>query len=241
MKRSIFIVFAVFLVLVQNLIFASAVGYSNYDTECFTGKEYQEYLDRVQEIELVNVQEETRLIESFAISENGLIALAFNGEHAQIDVYTPDGHFLYGYRFINKNIAFAVFFEGENLAIYRSRKGHIASFDSKGNCIQFQKVIYTQRSSDAFHADRYRPSTGTIGNLNYRAEGGFFSNYSRFVIENEEGESVVIYDVTDQQRITIFVTTSLVLCITAIVLYARYKSRKEQIDDAESNDSRNIE
>lgn len=221
--------------LVCMICTAPVAAYQNYDTEAVYGEAYAQLLRQVSDFALTDEPERDRMIKCFAISEEGKIALAFDGEYAQIDVYQSDGTWLYGYSFENRNSAFSVFFEGETLCVYHAKSGFVASFDARGNCVLIHKAVYTQRTSDAYRNDFYRPSSGQIGGLSYTAEKSIsLTKYARFTVEDQQGNKTVIYEVSREAEME---TILMVVVGAAIVIggwfcVRRYNIEREAEDKA---------
>lgn len=223
------------LLLFQIVGSVSAVGYKNYVTESVSEEEKTDFLMRVEFFDLLEYAEQTQIIDCFALSEQGLVALAFNeSEDAAINVYNLDGQFLYGCRFINNHSALAIFFEGEDLSVYWGKNDYIGSFDSEGNCIQFKRVVDSPQNSDAYLNDKYRPLSGNIGNIQYYAEHpfGFLPGYVRFAVEDSEGNRRVIYDVTKEHTFRIIVGSIFILVVLSLVaVISSYNKKKPDISE----------
>ena len=205
-------------ILAQLIEIVSASGYRNYDTKPVYGEEYAALISEISDFILVDGPERDRMIKCFAISEEGKIALAFDGEYAQIDVYQADGTYLYGYSFENRNCAFSVFFEGENLSVYHVKGGFVATFDASGHCIQIHRALNTNATNEAYHNDFYRPSSGQIGRLSYEAEKTVsMTKYSRFTVEDVLGNRIVIFEVSKESNteriLSIVVFTGIVVAV----------------------------
>ena len=98
--------------------------------------------------------------------------------------------------------------------------------------MQLRKVISTQSAADAYQNDRWRPASGAVGDLQYQAEGGFFSNrYTRFSVIDPEGNRSVIYDVTEEMQKRNLIRVLLILGAAALCLCVRCKNKKGDVRD----------
>lgn len=197
-------VFSVLLVLIISLQLvgnASAFGYRNYDTSPVSAEEALVFSEKFK-CEFLTEADKSYAINCYAVSDAGQIALGIDtSEDILIHVYNTEGQFLYGYQFPNCNSAFVLFFEEEYVSIYMAKTGYIASYDSDGNRIELRRVIDSERSNDAFLSDRYRATNGKIGDGWYYAERGILTTaFTRFMIEDNTGNRLVIYDVTKEHN-----------------------------------------
>ena len=236
MKRIIVVLFFAFVVFsccIGGTIFASAAGYSRFDTEAIPTEEQIEFLKNVQFIPSLESDLTREAISCFAISEQGQIALGFNdSDYASVHVYDSMGRFLYGYRFINRKCAYSLFFEGEDLSIIWGRSKYIGSFDSKGNCIQLRRDLRTKNNADEEYKERWRSSQGTIGALSYHAKrSGLLPKYTVFSVIDSEGNKVVIYDAKKDvfTRNVLFAIGA--SCLLAFVVYGICQQEKQKKAD----------
>ena len=186
----------IFMILSQLIGSVSAVEFENYDTSPTSLEEQTAFLEKIN-FRLLDNKEEDHAFSHFAISEQGQIALGFNtGSDAIIYIYDSNGQFLYGYCFLNNKCALTIFFEQEDLSIFWGKSNYIGSFDSSGTCLQFRKVINSERSNNSYNRDRYRPLSGKVGDIQYAVKRGMglASNYVRFIIEDSDGNSRIIYN-----------------------------------------------
>lgn len=236
MKRIIVLlsVFCFFIYCVGGTIFVSAAGYSRFDTEAIPIEEQREFLGNVQFIPSLESNPIRESISCFAISKQGQIALGFNdSDYASVHVYNAMGIFLYGYRFINHNSAYTLFFEGEELSIIWGRSKYIGSFDQQGNCIQLRRDLRTKNNADEEYKERWRSAKGTIGELSYHAKRfGILPKYATFSVIDSEGNKSVIYDVKKDilmKNTLIGIGTVCFLAFVACGIY--YQERKKKADN----------
>lgn len=225
----VFIFLTVLFCLLPVIGTASAAGYSNYITTPASYEEQEAFFASLQYFERLTEDAEQHPVNCFAISDSGLIALGLDtSDDAILYVYDTTGQFIYGYRFLNNHCAFAVFFEGDNLSIYWGKSRYIGTFDSEGNCIQLHKVVNCPQNSDAYHRDKYRPGKGKVGNTEYIAERGIgiLAGYSRFTVKDADGNTRVIFDVTQEQNLRTTVYGVVIFISLAVVVVAFGKNRK---------------
>lgn len=207
---------------------AYAWEYENYETYDIPQKEKFDFLQGIN-FSPLDTEEAENAFSCFAVSPKGQIALCFNGETAFIQVYDSFGQFLYGYRFASGGASLAVFFEGETLSILFAKEQYVGSFDSNGNCLNLQKTRPTKSNSDSYSKDRYRPSTGRVGALQYNAGRiGLSPNYTRFAVVDEGGSQTLIYDATSQMRTRNIVVWVLALSVIVLVLLIRWKNKEAE-------------
>ena len=180
----------------------SAEGVADYSTMPVSPQEMVDFLNRIN-FQSISEMSEGQMILSFAISEQGKIALAVETpKDVQIGVYDPNGTFLYGYSFSNGGSAFVVLFDGEFVSINWAKSGYVGSFDSQGNCIQFAREDGSRKNSELFQSHRNRPRSGTVGSLTYHTEGPWLSwQCWRFVIEDSTGNQKVLHDASQHQSV----------------------------------------
>lgn len=211
-------------------------GYDRCDTKAVTGAEYEQLLQRVSDFTLVDDPEQNRMIKCFAISQKGKIALAFDGEYAQIDAYDSDGTFLYGYTFQNNGSAFSVFFEKEMLSVYHPKDDFVASFDSTGKCVFIQKPIENQNTTNAYHEDIRRPDSATVGERTYKAENTVsLISYGRFIVTDGAGNQRVIYEASIQGTLTTVMAGAAVCGFIGFVSYYQIKKWKREAEEDPQN------
>lgn len=227
-SRVLFILLLSTFVLQSIVVKAFASEYKYYDTE-YASPENEEQFLKTTNIDLLTNEEYDCAFTHFALSETGLVALGFNTEkYAVIYIYDFDGKFQYGYQFINNNCAFAFYFEDDQMAIHWAKSDYIGRLDADGNIHHLRKVRNTTRNHDTYHANRYRPASGRVGDFQYYAEGNWLSQkYSRFIIEDSNGNKTVIYDVVEEVRTRNMIGSMLLFSAASFIMIAAYKSKKE--------------
>ena len=205
-----------------------AFEYQNYQTFPVS-EEQSDFLEQI-DFQTTKVEPDGNSFSRFAVSAQGQIALASQtGKHANVSIYGSTGEFLYCLRFMNNGSAYAIFYEGEILSICWGKELLIGSFDVDGNCIQLREYRNSNRNSDAYHRDRYRPATGEAGDLKYAARGiRLSSEYTRFEIEDRDGNCIVVFDRTEEKRTECLIGFVAVLPIAAGTILAIYGNRKKR-------------
>lgn len=131
----------------------------------------------------------------FDVNEDGSYALAFgSGSNCTVQVYDPDGMFLYGFKFRSDG-DYSIGFHGDALAIFLLRSNLILLYDANGMCIDVQEVISSP--SNLLHARELLNRTcENVDGRKYMLEQDtdLGDTYSRFVIVHENGEKTVLYD-----------------------------------------------
>lgn len=228
MKRKCTAVFVVlFICLLSGLaVTTEAAIYRNYTTTPASAQEQQDFLKKIN-FRTLEAEPAKHTFNYFAVSERGQIALGFNSSSdAQIAVYNSDGAYLYGFQFRNNSSAYVLFFEGEQLSIFWSKSQYIGSFDTNGACIRLHRNINSPENADAYHRDRYRPSSGKMGELTYYADSiGLSNRYVRFTVVDREGNQAVIYDVMKEARVRGLVNAAIIVVVAVIGICIVNKTR----------------
>lgn len=206
----------------------SAVDYDHYTVHDVSTQEKAKFLEKIEFLS-TNTEAKGNTFSGFAISEQGTIALLFQGETGAINVYSSNGEFQYGYRFTNGFSTVVVFFEDELLSVIWGKELYIASFDAEGNCVSFGSYVNTKSNADAYHHDRYPPTSGQAGNLQYSVKRiGLSPEYSRFTVADGTGSKLVIYDATKETRIRqAFIGVSAISVVLIILLIKRKNKEAE--------------
>ena len=90
------------------------------------------------------------------------------------------------------------------------------------------QVRNTMRNNDAYHTNRYRASSGEVEDFRYYAEGNWLSQkFTRFIVEDSQGNKTVIYDVTEEINSRNIVFCVLISSITSLFIFAIYKKKTE--------------
>lgn len=221
-----------------GIVWASASGYSCYDTTTVTLDERNKQLENMEYISSLESNPISEAISYFAISEQGQIALGFNDSaYASVHVYDVAGNFLYGYRFKNNESAYSLFFEGEDLSIIWVGEEYVGSFDPNGNCIRFRKDLCTKNNADERYKNRTRKASGAIGTLTYHIQkpGNMsFCTYSAFSVEDSDGNVTVIYDAKSEVLIRNLLKCTGLLIFGCIIGYIviNHNRHKQQEDKA---------
>lgn len=216
---------------------ALGAEYENYKTYNVSDQEKITFLQAIS-FSALDTETGEGSFSSFAVSEQGQIALCFNSQSAVISVYDSNGLYLYGFQFVNESSALAVFFEGETLSILWGKNRYIGSFDADGNCLTFQSYYNTKSNANSYHNDRYRPSTGQVGDMQYFAEKvGLSSNYAQLAVEDQSGNRTIIYDAVQEIRTRDTIVCSLVIIATTLVLITWWKHKKADEDNPSKSNS----
>lgn len=135
-----------------------------------------------------------RLIKCFDVNEDGSYAIGFRNN--TIHVYDSLGNFQYGYRFSTDG-DYGIILKENNIVIYLARSHTLVEIDPTGKCVRAEKVDFSKNTVDV--DDIINRTCKQIRNVNYYLErdiGIFNGDYSRLVKIDENGNRIVLYDVT---------------------------------------------
>ena len=214
--RWLFIMLSLFSVVSQFLCPVFAIEYEDLITKTALNSEPEKFLAKIK-LNVITTEIEPYPIESFAISNNGNIALGVNSSNdALIYVYSSDGNFLYGYQFISS--VFDVFFDAENVAIYWGKENYAATFDVEGNCIKFFKTDGYKENSNQKYDGYAKPTSGIVGSVQYKVEYGIglSPQYVKLTIKDSLGNSREIYNVETEHNTKIIGCTTILLIAFSI-------------------------
>lgn len=211
----------------QSALVCSASSYKDFQTNKVSEDEANSFLQKIS-FSVSNTERTGSAFSSFAVSEEGKIALCINGDSAAINVYNSDGTFLYGFHFQNGYSSLAVFFEGETLSIIWGKNGYIGSFAPDGKCINFEKDAQTQNNAHAYQKHRYRPTSGSAGDKQYTVERiGLSPDYTQFCLEDISGNKTVIYKAERESYTSLITTCVFVIIPSLFILYAVRQQKNE--------------
>ncbi len=210
-KAILAFLFVMFFMLLP--ISVAALGYDDFTTRALSEQEIEEYLAQRKSREFLIADTQSGNFQTFSVSEGGLVALLFDtGDNLVIHVYNADGTFRYGYRLVDTG-AEDIFFAGENLAIYTVRGKHIETFDSMGNTIAVHQTFHV--NDHHIRELALLPETGTIGDSIYYAQKDFIflNSYSRFVVEDTNGNPIVVYEAPGNKWVRLLIPLILILLL----------------------------
>ncbi len=136
----------------------------------------------------------------FDFSDRGNIALVFEaGGELLVEVYSPQGEFLYGIR-LPTGQGTVVFFAGEDIGIYcvRSECTFYIRPDGSWHCVEGYFDYEAQGIWDGIlNSETTKPNSGPLNGKTYHVQHDrFFSYGTKFFLTDGDGEETVIYDVT---------------------------------------------
>lgn len=227
-------------ILAVNVFFAVILpiaAYQNYNSTPMSPAEAKNYLEKSDPNILLTEDEPWYYpFRTFAVSEDGKVALVKARQNRQlVYVYNAEGTFLYGYSLVDSNQA--IFFEDGELSIYWAKSDCIETMDSQGNTILLHNFTPSAHNTASFERDRNPPASGTAGEYSYRAEKDFFfsTTYSRFVLEDAQGNEYVIYDVSGGKWERLIGSAVAILLLggtVGLLFYAKKKYDRENEEKA---------
>jgi hypothetical protein len=197
MHRAIFTTLIMFLLSVTA--FAADGG---FETEEISGAE-KEQLYETCDIAILPLEPTKRRIEQFDVYEDGSFAVVSRKwTTIYVSVYNENAEYQYGFSFTSYG-SVAVELQSESILVYRVRSHTIVEVNSDGEIVDIVNVLDTHEnnlySNDLLHRD-----TVQTGDKTYRSEGkslNLFSGYARLVIEDDDGNEKVLYEVDPPTKI----------------------------------------
>lgn len=235
MRAKISILFSIVLIL---LLPCTAYGTSfdlGIETEILPEEKKTE-LFATTEMRLITSEGNKHSIACFDVNENGMIAIGFDTQsRAKVYLYDSSGTFLYGYDFKCEGI-YGIQFIGNNLAIFFVRGDYIEIYDTAGNGLDAQRVLDV-KENQTWRSQLIDPLEKKVGEKTYILErdlGLTMRSYSRLVQLDEEGNRIVLYDVSGEHNIRIIVTGILFVGFVAIIIISLFRKLKERNDSSAS-------
>lgn len=190
MHRAIFTIFIMFLLSVTA--FAADGG---FETEEISGAE-KEQLYETCDIAILPLEPTKRRIEQFDVYEDGSFAVVSRKwTTIYVSVYNENAEYQYGFSFTSYG-SVAVELQSDSVLVYRVRSDTIVEVNSDGEIVDIVNVLDTHEnnlySNDLLHRD-----TVQTGDKTYRSEDKslIFSGCSRLVVEDDDGNEKVLYEV----------------------------------------------
>ena len=200
MKRGKFLFFGFVLALLLQIEFPTVAVETGFVTEELSNERITEL---VQFIRLTPLSEEPEIesMDCFAVSENGLVAVGYDGEKAKIiSVYNGDGEFQYGYRF-NSHGSFEIAWSEDDIIIYFWREAELVAVDASGSIQEVLAVPEDIKENDT-RLKQLEANEKTIGEKTYRLQNDmglldyFAFSYSQLIVTQADGREVVFLDTT---------------------------------------------
>ncbi len=203
---------------------APAFATSGFDTDKLSEEE-QEGLKRNCGFYFIESDPGIRSFDNMDVNTHGMIAVCLdNPGEDYVFVYSSDGEFKYGYRYETLG-ASAVLWDGDVLMVYLVRGGLLCSLDDKGNVLEIERVLHTQRSNSFYYEIKKRQKS--VDGYTYKAgtDLGFWDIFaqscSQIVRVDSEMNEQVIYDASESHRPQVIGATvfmSMVITVFASVI-----------------------
>ena len=150
------------------------------------------------DVQLLSDEIKGSTIACMAVHTDGHIALGLDeGKHKTVMVFRHDGTFQYGFQFVTAG-TYGIVWNDEHIAIYLTRSDFLITLNKLGQCVSFREVQLTDSSNTAIrHILSCREVK--IGQTSYKLSrdlGFGEDNYARLVIQTQDGQEQIIYDVT---------------------------------------------
>ena len=149
--------------------------------------ELVEHVKKTLDISVFHQKETDHLIKCFDVNTDGFYAIGCANN--TIYIYDSTGVFQYGYRFHTEG-TYGIELKENSIVIYLARSNIAVEIDPNGQCLNAEEVNIAYNILNRTKKE--------VGNVRYyldRDIGIFNGNYSRLV-KTEDGEEVVLYDVT---------------------------------------------
>lgn len=200
-----------------------------FDTEYFSDTQKVAFTEKLG-LELLEKDAYAGSILCFDVRQDGVYALGFgSGSESRIHVYDRTGAYLYGYKFSCEGTYGIQFCEtaSDSLAIYFSRGMVYAVYDSAGTYLDIQKVSATDDNLSIAHKILTR-SEKTLSGKNYKLERdmNIGMTYSRFVLTDEAGDRLVLYDNSGDHTFGQYLWIALTVGFFAFVVWGIIKKQE---------------
>ncbi len=196
MHRAIFTIFIMFLLSVTA--FAADGG---FETEEISGAE-KEQLYETCDIAILPQEPTKRRIKQFDVYEDGSFAVVSRKwTTIYVSVYNENAEYQYGFSFTSYG-SVAVELQSDSVLVYDVRSDTITEVNSGGEIVDIVNVLDTHEnnlySNDLLHRDSVQ-----TGDKTYRSEDKslIFSGCSRLVVEDDDGNEKVLYEVDPPTKI----------------------------------------
>lgn len=210
--------------------FAMNTGFSVCDME---PEDEQNFIANLN-VTLITEEPEKEYITCFGVNDDGLILLVDGiTEIKTVSVYTSDGTFNYGYEVPSTGACYAEW-DGDNIIIYYVRSDIAASFDNTGKLLEVKRIENTSENNSYWYelCAEERNVNGNkyvmkndMGVLNFVAMA-----YSQITVTDSDGNTTVIYDVSQQMLAGTIIVVTLVAAvfICAIIIIIRFVKKSSQ-------------
>lgn len=177
-------------------------------------------------LELITNDDRKPGIQCFDVNRDGTVAIATgSGNQCTIYVYDSQGTFQYGYRFRCDGDYGVTFYE-DMLSVFFLRGDTFAFFNSTGQCVDVQKVMNRQQNHDYIKGilnRTFKETSGKMYSLERDIELG--ETYSRLVVTDADGDSVLLYDVGHRHGIAQIIELILIILFVAFGIKGCLKKR----------------
>lgn len=231
LKNMLISIIIIILALNSNVnIIAMTTGFA---TEELDFKKQQMFLSNV-DISLLDSDADIRskFIVCFDVNENGLIALGFaDSTNKSVCVYSSDFTFKYGYSF-NSSGSFGIEWDKNNLIIYFVRSDVAASFDERGICTEIKSIRNTSENVSYWNNTVFSKKR-QVGDDQYiiKNDMGIFSyfgsSYSQLIKIDENGEEIILYDVSDAKIVRTIIAFLAVIILLVIAILTIIKTARK--------------
>ena len=238
-KYSLAILLSVFFI-AQGILCVSAMN-TGFATEEKPVEEQKRFIANI-DLTLITVEPSASSIVCFDVNEDHMIAvgLASSGNERTICVYSQDGAFQYGYKFLSYG-SFGLEWDGDNLLIYFVRSDVALEVAPTGEVITVQEITNT-KENNSYWQHFVEAKKRTVGDKEYWLQNDMgplnliaFS-YSQLVVRDDGGTRIII-DVNDEQ-LTKYIagTTAIILgAILAVFMIVRGIIKNTQNYNKENN------
>lgn len=228
-KKRLFLMMAFFTFLYGFLVKASASGFI---TESLPdgGKEYQSKVFPVFFDEPMFAP-----IESFDVQSNGSFAVVYDASGKSkrtIGIYDSSGIFQYGYTLGSGGVIGIEWCDEQSLYLYFQRGDIVMSIDNNGACTYAAQIVTKNEDNQRYWSQKVFATSKRCGNDIYQLQNDFgilncmVKSYSKLVKTTADGESIVLYDVSDKmfaKTVVLIAAGILFLCILSILVVKMMK------------------
>ena len=220
--KYVFVILLSLVIMISGGVNALAME-TGFSTEEMSQESIDNLLENIDLTFLTTDDPRKGLIDSFDVSETGMVAISHNRIHGRdnIFVYNSEGEFQYGYSLDAAGMVW-VEFDNDNLIIYFVRSEIVISVDSNGEVQSVLDTLDTEENEEHLKYLSYLREK-MVGDTKYSLEGFLF--YTKVIATDASGEETVIYDATVEVLIDASVIAGIFL-IGGIYVHKKTKRSK---------------
>lgn len=226
--------FKILIIILFLILLTSILGLKIFATQMIissTGLTDEEKDTIIANVNITKIDNKTKeqSIKCFDVNDDGLVAMGFDDfAKKSINVFDKNGIFQYGYEFYCSG-SFGIEWELQSLIIYFVRSDIAIIVDSNGNIANVFE-IQNSAENNTYWNEVIFSTNRTIGDDEYRIQNDmgilniFATSYSQLVLEKENGETVILYDVSSQLLFnTLLISVCILIAIVVAIFFIKHQ------------------